>query len=498
MPGLGPQQGEIVQEAGSVMRDGVEFIMLDGGNFLPVTTESHVPLLERVGDGLELYSHKGYLRGSRESQHGRENLTEEREGLYEVRKYHRYRECSIGSPLFRVAKWMAPSCFVLGMLGIYAASLGPCDGFDSPSYFCLSSGGAYVIFGCWFMITELLKGELQTGWRALHLTASAAWVLQWGIEIVWGTALLTGFGGHQSYFDPTLFVHSDKPCAHRQQEMYIITAFGLALIKSIVEKISLRFDVSTTEYRQSFRYVERPVTSLGSTTTNPDDHHAHLYNARFNAGHSTAQVECLLTGKVFASAADFQLHCNRLTREEMLESEDDRAEADYTCFHVYQPLFSRVWFGALCLFDSALVSGLTLCNIGDKGETREIVANIGVAIWFLLLGVYTLWLSRASWSHYSRARISELERESGLICGGWWHTVAALVSLCLVCITVANMRFVTFKLNGRAAFLASWLAIVLSLLQLMFTRVNVVGLQGASSHAYKLLRPNDEGLSPMG
>merc|ERR1711968_110590 len=110
-------------------------------------------------------------------------------------------------------RWMAMPCFGVGILGVYAHSLGPCDGFHSPPNFCLFSGMAAGVFGCWFWATELLQAELQTGCRPLHLTASMLWVFVWGLEILWGGALLATFGGHQPVFDATLFVHSSKPCA---------------------------------------------------------------------------------------------------------------------------------------------------------------------------------------------------------------------------------------------------------------------------------------------
>jgi hypothetical protein len=94
--------------------------------------------------------------------------------------------------------------------------------------------------------------------------------------------------------------------------------------------------------------------------------------------------------------------------------------------------------------------------------------------------------------------VAQLEQQAGVWCGGWSHGVATFVSFGLVCALVASMRMRAFKMNGDVAFFASWLGIFLSMLQLMFTRINFTGSQqepaGGSlqNQDYKLVNTVDD------
>jgi len=114
----------------------------------------------------------------------------------------------------------------------------------------------YLLWGFWFMALSRYKDELQSGYRELHVALGGIWVFQWCLEAFWGAEILSAYGGSEPWYDKRLFVHSDKPCAHSTQEFFIVCMFIMSLAKMVLEKVSLRFDFATTEYRQSFKYKE--------------------------------------------------------------------------------------------------------------------------------------------------------------------------------------------------------------------------------------------------
>jgi len=399
------------------------------------------------------------------------------EGNYVVRKFHRYKEFSVGSDISRLP-FLNVACLALCILGGFAGDEGSCHGYDGASWFCWLDCIAYAVFGTWFTLIMAFPAMTQY-WHSSHIWLSSLWVFHWAVEVVWGGALLAGYAGSNHLIDPALreegLFHSMPPqnsspypaCTHSLQQAFIITVFGLALIKCALEDIHLRFDLSLTQYTRTFKWREVKAALPDGVDFTRGQRHIFAASVKHN---DLKCIECVETREQFASMVDFKLFCQRRANEAML---GDTSKFRPALFHVTQPLFSRAWFGILLAVDTILVFTLNLGDVDSPNMTAPLAFGMITAIYYSMLFFYAV---GAAWCGGKTEQQLEME----VFDTGVPAMMTILAALGIICWGIATLRIVLFESPyGYVMFtphhastrVATWFAILLSFLQLAFGRI---------------------------